>query len=869
MTAVVVPDADACQCGHSHQPPPPPLGPAPSLAHQLWFPWRLLVLNPLPALAAFLALNAAFIGVGFVVGVVADAITPAGLLLALAAAAVLALRKVTSLLAYPGQLALVIRDGEANFARLTRRRLLMLVDAAAALAGALAAADPPAPRLRFLQAHQNFVFSLETLLLPTLKALEAVDKDGKLGPNGAVLLSALQGVRGFYAGALARPCADLSAAPSRDFEVRRQQLFGSNAAPTAAASSESAPLPGKQLVPAFTATVDRVREAVRLVGLPVAETKRDTAWVLTQLCQRPPKDVDAITNLDLMRADMAVRFRGEQVWIAGHGGHQIDAMFLPATSGGGAARPAVVICNPNGGLYEFHHVQMDWIKFYTDLDCHVLVYNYRGYGRNAGAPSPRANNLDGLAIVAYLKTQRAVTKIAVHGESIGGMVATYLASHSADVDVLVADRTFASMPALAQRLIASWAGRAVRLLTRWETDNASNYLRAPCPKLLCSDAGDDIIHDGASLKTGVALRVELSDDAFDLPSLDTPAARRPRDSSLVLAAVASWLPWSLSGAKSVRRSSEADSRPQLGGPLTEEMARRFSESVLSIAKRAMLYTARRDGGDKASSTQDSDAGDTGVGSSHVTITVQSARASPNDKNDKNNNDDDDDDDRATDASERQSILSAEAVNFPEELLAVVWMQVACMDGYCGQTLLQAAESGGHDKIRAWLASVLAWGGRAPPSRRSLPSVDPFERQGIAIIPAPIAQTHAMLQELVEQYPAVTFDLDIGFLVLLVEFLHDALQRRWRRRDDARKQHDAAKDALSAATAPARPSELPRIIDTEDAQLGCLLALHCGHNKNFHEREKQALVAFLSHAGFLSVAPPPPSSSDPMRRNAST
>lgn len=94
-------------------------------------------------------------------------------------------------------------------------------------------------------------------------------------------------------------------------------------------------------------------------------------------------------------------------------------MFLPAKSGVGAIRPAVLICNPNGGLYEFHHLQMDWVKFYTDRDCHVLVYNYRGYGRCAGAPSPLANNLDGLAIVAYLKTERGVPKIAVHGESIG------------------------------------------------------------------------------------------------------------------------------------------------------------------------------------------------------------------------------------------------------------------------------------------------------------------------------------------------------------------------------------------------------------------------------------------------------------------
>lgn len=107
------------------------------------------------------------------------------------------------------------------------------------------------------------------------------------------------------------------------------------------------------------------------------------------------------------------------MWITGYQKHQIDSMFLPAKSGVDGDRPAVIICNPNGGLYEFHHLQMDWIKFYTDLDCHVLVYNYRGYGRNKGKPSPGEHNLDGLAIVEYLKTQRGVGKIAVHGESIG------------------------------------------------------------------------------------------------------------------------------------------------------------------------------------------------------------------------------------------------------------------------------------------------------------------------------------------------------------------------------------------------------------------------------------------------------------------
>jgi alpha/beta superfamily hydrolase len=124
----------------------------------------------------------------------------------------------------------------------------------------------------------------------------------------------------------------------------------------------------------------------------------------------------------LMRADMTVRFHGEQIWIPSADNFRVDAMLIPPqaqASSNDAERRAVIICNPNGGLYEFHHLQMDWIQFYTSLGCHVLVYNYRGYGRNAGSPSPLDHNRDGLAIVHFLKTQRSMAKIAIHGESIG------------------------------------------------------------------------------------------------------------------------------------------------------------------------------------------------------------------------------------------------------------------------------------------------------------------------------------------------------------------------------------------------------------------------------------------------------------------
>lgn len=111
-----------CQCGHAHgddhdheedendddaedaQPPT-------SLACQLWQPWRLIVMNPLPVLIVFVISNTVFVTVGGLLRVLAQLLTVPGLLVALVLGLLWAVHRVASLMAYPGQLKLVIREG--------------------------------------------------------------------------------------------------------------------------------------------------------------------------------------------------------------------------------------------------------------------------------------------------------------------------------------------------------------------------------------------------------------------------------------------------------------------------------------------------------------------------------------------------------------------------------------------------------------------------------------------------------------------------------------------------------------------------------------------------------------------------------------
>jgi uncharacterized protein len=78
------------------------------------------------------------------------------------------------------------------------------------------------------------------------------------------------------------------------------------------------------------------------------------------------------------------------------------------------------------------------------------MFNYRGYGRSQGAPSPAANSADCLALVRHVRGVLGVKRIVVHGESIGGLCAAYAGAQEGLVDLLVIDRTFANLGAVAQ-----------------------------------------------------------------------------------------------------------------------------------------------------------------------------------------------------------------------------------------------------------------------------------------------------------------------------------------------------------------------------------------------------------------------------------
>lgn len=93
------------------------------------------------------------------------------------------------------------------------------------------------------------------------------------------------------------------------------------------------------------------------------------------------------------------------------------------------------------------------IKYLYELGVNIFIIDYRGYGRSQGVPSEKGVYRDGFAAFDFLKSRGDVGRlpIVIYGGSLGGAVATEVASHR-KVDGLIIDSGFPSAPVMGKLL---------------------------------------------------------------------------------------------------------------------------------------------------------------------------------------------------------------------------------------------------------------------------------------------------------------------------------------------------------------------------------------------------------------------------------
>lgn len=221
-----------------------------------------------------------------------------------------------------------------------------------------------------------------------------------------------------------------------------------------------------------------------------------------------------------MRVDLLRRFKCEQFWIDGVNGAKLDCVWI---SGFGASEsgPAIVFCNPNAAYYEFSFFQTDWIELYVSAGVNLIMWNYRGYGRSTGKAELKYMKLDGENLIDYIRNHKRSKIIGVHGESLGGTIATYLGS-AAKLDFVFADRTFASLSHVAKFNYGKLAEFVFKAVGPEDSNSVKDFIKISCPKLVSCDCNDIMINNLGSLKAGVVSEYyqQLKNDEFRISNKD-------------------------------------------------------------------------------------------------------------------------------------------------------------------------------------------------------------------------------------------------------------------------------------------------------------------------------------------------------------
>lgn len=174
----------------------------------------------------------------------------------------------------------------------------------------------------------------------------------------------------------------------------------------------------------------------------------------------------------------------EDVTLATADGEQLHGWWVPAPQ----ARWTVLHFHGNAG--NIGH-RLEHLQLLHGLGVNVLLFDYRGYGRSSGRTQEAGLYQDAEAAWTNLVQARGIAPgaIVLHGQSMGGAVAAWLAARR-EPAALVLESTFTSVPELAGQLYPWLPGR---WLARLKLDTRGALARVRCPVLVIHSREDEII----------------------------------------------------------------------------------------------------------------------------------------------------------------------------------------------------------------------------------------------------------------------------------------------------------------------------------------------------------------------------------------
>ena len=169
----------------------------------------------------------------------------------------------------------------------------------------------------------------------------------------------------------------------------------------------------------------------------------------------------------------------------------IQAWLILQPEGEAEQAPTMIYFHGNAGNIGMRLPQMsDLCKL---CKVNIMAVEYRGYGNSTGEPTEVGLQMDAKASLDYLLLQKKsvidTDQIYLFGRSLGGAVATWLASESADkLKGLIIENTFASISMLALKLfpLLRLFQFLLPLMLRHKWDTVAAIRKFECPFYFCA-----------------------------------------------------------------------------------------------------------------------------------------------------------------------------------------------------------------------------------------------------------------------------------------------------------------------------------------------------------------------------------------------
>jgi uncharacterized protein len=174
----------------------------------------------------------------------------------------------------------------------------------------------------------------------------------------------------------------------------------------------------------------------------------------------------------------------EEIEIHTEDGVKLAGWFIP----NGESKTFLIAFNGNAGNISN---RIDLIERYHRIGFNVLILDYRGYGKSDGEPTEQGTYKDAEAAWSYLTEAKKVSPgdIIVMGQSLGGAVASYIASKY-NPGGLILDSAFTSLANMGR---THYPFLPVKLLLRFEYPTIKNIKNVKCPVLIIHSKNDEIV----------------------------------------------------------------------------------------------------------------------------------------------------------------------------------------------------------------------------------------------------------------------------------------------------------------------------------------------------------------------------------------